>query len=363
MSKIGHVLDYESEIYFRETEQELLSQLFKPLLKYPDSWRSVKVSITGDSSSGKTALIKNFFQRVMNYSENNNLNIKCIQVNCRKYRNIRLIIYQIIRKFTSFQLPLRGFDSFEYMMHLTSKLDENKIKLIIALDDFDYLLTHNFNNAIDILNQLDDTNISVIIACRDFQFRDKLPAELNVGFLFKLKKYNFSELQYILQMKLEERFSENQFSLDVIRFITELIYTNHNSDINFGIDLLQQSLINFDINDDEVSLSNILQSEKNPHKISVQDIVRVYPKFLLQKKLDDVFILNEKFKKRIYEIAKKLKMNNRISLNRNELELSENELAFLLNDGFLYRHSDSTFSFLFATLEDLINALTPGGCD
>lgn len=223
----------------REEEFRALAKQFRYFIHSMES-PSQSIIITGSTGSGKTTLARRFESMINNIKTQ--LEIMVIYVNSRIYRSEYLLINNLVRNLQP-GIPPRGY-SFEELHSLFIQLLENtKTKIILILDEVDYLISRIgkdfLYNLLRINEMTSNSWISFIFIARNSSFIKSLDistqSSLN-AYHIPLSKYSREDILDILKSRAQEAFFEGTVIEDTFELISDIAGTS--GDARYAIELL-----------------------------------------------------------------------------------------------------------------------------
>ncbi|MFA5452099.1 MAG: AAA family ATPase [Candidatus Methanomethylophilaceae archaeon] len=228
----------------REEQMQRLSMLFRPVI---ENGRSETAFLTGSIGTGKTATAKRFCADMMQYGMKNNVPLDFVLINCRQRSTETGVLLQLIRHYDP-GFPDRGFASSEMMRALRGKIDKEKKRLIIVLDEVDVLLKKGSIDLIYQLSRFSEENINVsasvsLILISQEYVLDRLDDASLSTFkrtnAIRFNKYTRDELREIIATRVEEALVTGGMQEDAIDLIADI--SSEYGDARFAIDLLDKS--------------------------------------------------------------------------------------------------------------------------
>lgn len=228
----------------REEQMQRLSMLFRPVI---ENGRSETAFLTGSIGTGKTATAKRFCADMMQYGMKNNVPLDFVLINCRQRSTETGVLLQLIRHYDP-GFPDRGFASSEMMRALRGKIDKEKKRLIIVLDEVDVLLKKGSIDLIYQLSRFSEENINVsasvsLILISQEYVLDRLDDASLSTFkrtnAIRFNKYTRDELREIIATRVAEALVTGGMQEDAIDLIADI--SSEYGDARFAIDLLDKS--------------------------------------------------------------------------------------------------------------------------
>ncbi|MHA1595299.1 MAG: ORC1-type DNA replication protein [Candidatus Baldrarchaeia archaeon] len=230
----------------REQEIRKLISIFRAVLENPMSI-SRKVVITGDIGTGKTAISKFFGEKILEYAKKRGLPLKYIHLNCRKHRSTFVLLNTLIRALSP-KFPERGYSHDELLSILRGILAEKNVHVILTLDEIEYLIQFNRQDAQELIYSLtrlyeEEMNapqrISLILISRSDAFLsafDESVLSTLQPSKIHLEKYTEEQLFDILKDRRDMAFYERVVPDDILQMIAEIAAPR--GDARYAIELL-----------------------------------------------------------------------------------------------------------------------------
>ncbi|MHA1399173.1 MAG: ORC1-type DNA replication protein [Candidatus Heimdallarchaeaceae archaeon] len=223
----------------REEELRILAKYFKNIV-FEHNKDTRRVIITGSTGSGKTTLAKKFGQMLSNIIKSNNFHF--IYLNCRIYKRPYLI-FSILTRQLDKAIPPRGYSFEELQFLLIELLKYYKPKMLIVLDEIDYLVSRAGADILYTLLRIGEmTNsqyLSFIFIAKNTKFLKLLDSSTQSSFQsnhLSLEKYSETDLIDIVRSRAEIAFYEGTVTNDAIRLIADI--ASKLGDARYAIELL-----------------------------------------------------------------------------------------------------------------------------
>lgn len=229
----------------RDRELRLLMEFFSFLLRTPEKMTQ-RVMITGDVGTGKTALSQRFGTNITREANKRGINLRYIHVNCREYRgSLFLILHHVVSIFHP-NFPRRGYSAEELLGILMQILDEQKVHVVLTLDEFESLVEREGSDAVYKLTRLQEIRlnkpqrISLICILRSLKAIEQLDASARSTLqsnIIHLDRYSEQQLMDILNNRVSLAFKPLTVPEDTVSLTAELAFSE-NGNARFGIELL-----------------------------------------------------------------------------------------------------------------------------
>ena len=223
----------------REEELRTLAKYFKTIFE-PQDEPLRKVCISGPTGSGKTTLAKRFGQLLQNIDKQNNFLF--VYINCRIYKSPYLIVSTLARKLNK-AIPPRGYSFEELQSLLIRLLDFYSVKVLLVLDEVDYLISRSGTDFLYTLLRISEMTekqwISYIFVARNLNFIHQLDASTQSSFQsnhMSLDRYSEADLKDIIKSRSELAFYDGTITEDTIELIADI--SSKSGDARYAIELL-----------------------------------------------------------------------------------------------------------------------------
>ncbi|MEE9409765.1 MAG: ORC1-type DNA replication protein [Candidatus Heimdallarchaeota archaeon] len=223
----------------REEELRTLAKYFKTIFEVKDEPLR-KVTIAGPTGSGKTTLGKRFGRLLENIDKQNNFLM--VYINCRIYKSPYLIVSTLARKLNK-AIPPRGYSFEELQSLLIRLLDFYSPKVLLILDEIDYLISRTGTDFLYTLLRISEMTakqwISYIFIARNLNFIHQLDASTQSSFQsnhISLDRYSEMDLRDIIRSRAELAFYDGVITADSIELIADI--ASKSGDARYSIELL-----------------------------------------------------------------------------------------------------------------------------
>ncbi len=223
----------------REEELRTLAKYFETIFEVKDEPLR-KVTIAGPTGSGKTTLGKRFGRLLENIDKQNNFLM--VYINCRIYKSPYLIVSTLARKLNK-AIPPRGYSFEELQSLLIRLLDFYSPKVLLILDEIDYLISRTGTDFLYTLLRISEMTakqwISYIFIARNLNFIHQLDASTQSSFQsnhISLDRYSEMDLRDIIRSRAELAFYDGVITADSIELIADI--ASKSGDARYSIELL-----------------------------------------------------------------------------------------------------------------------------
>ncbi|MHA2054608.1 MAG: Cdc6/Cdc18 family protein, partial [Candidatus Hodarchaeales archaeon] len=234
----------------REEELSNLARYFRPLLNKDKETHGKNIIIYGSVGSGKTAVVKKFGATIEQYSKDKKndsvAKIAFFHLNCRRERSWNILLTSILRQMIS-GFPLRGYSASELLEYLGTVTKERNQKLLLCLDEIDYLLMQSKDKDIlyalirnhETIHRSTRGSISLILITRNPNFQYFLDNALFSSLskrILDFPPYTQSQLLNILKARAKIGLKAHSYSLEILNVIASI--ADKGNDARYAIELL-----------------------------------------------------------------------------------------------------------------------------
>lgn len=223
----------------REEELRSLARIFRHVFEGNNEPMS-KVILSGSTGSGKTTLAKRFGTVLENIGKEKNF--MKIYINCRIYKSPYLIINTIARTIND-AIPSRGYSFEELQSLLIEILDFYQPKILLILDEVDYLISRSGTDILYALLRISEMTtkqfISHIFIAKSLDFLEALDdstlSSFNTNHMV-LDRYSENNLIDILRTRIKLAFYNGIVTNDAVKLIADI--ASKSGDARYAIELL-----------------------------------------------------------------------------------------------------------------------------
>jgi len=297
--------DYIPEkIMFRDKEKEEIANF---ILRTREIKQVLKVS--GNYGTGKSLITKLVISD-LNEHEKLSQDMIGIYINCKKSCTRYKILRDIYRELFNLVFVRQGITEYTMLTRIEKKL-EDYTSCVVVLDDVDKIKERDIDDILYILYEL--PNLSMILISNKAGWEAKLSgatkSRIRKGEHLRFRKYDFYELEKILEYRAKKGLYEGTWNRDLLRYIVD--YIEKEGDARSLIQLLYLSALEaerkrkFGISKEDVDtakvrlereilLDNIKElplskkfilyiiadGEKRGNPVTIDDIVTTYAKLV-----------------------------------------------------------------------------------
>jgi len=268
----------------RDEEIKQLAKILAPALR---TEKPSNVFLYGKTGTGKTVTAQYTTQEITKVSNERNIPIKVVYLNCKlsriadtEYR----VIAQLAREFGK-TIPPTGLPTDEVYKLFFHAIDYKKQLIILILDEIDQLIKkvgdEIIYNLTRINTNLKNSQLSIIGISNDLVFTDHLDPRVKSSLSEEeivFPPYNAIQLQDILRRRAEYAFKSNIIQQGVIEKCAAYAAREH-GDARRALELLRVAGEVAERNgDSHVRIDHIDEAEEKIERDRVVDIVKTQPK-------------------------------------------------------------------------------------
>ena len=307
---------FPETISHRDKQIKEIAAIFAPTLK---SEKPSNIFLYGKTGTGKTISIKYVSSQLKRMAEKRGTPVKIIYVNCKlkkvadtEYR----LMAQLSREFGK-EIPVTGLPTDEIYNIFFKSLDENKMILVLVLDEIDELVKKTGDrllyNLTRINSELKKSQLSLVGISNNLTFSDSLDPRVKSSLSEEeviFPPYNALQLQDILHERAKKAFKKNSISQGVISKCAAYAARDH-GDARRALDLLRVAGEVAERNNiSKVEIDHIDEAERRIERDRMIEIAATQPK-QFQATLYAIIEVTKERKKlifagEVYEYYKKL---------------------------------------------------------
>lgn len=221
----------------RERERKKLEEFFSDFF---EGRVGPRVLLVGSVGVGKTSLSQSFGR------DAEKRGVPCVYVNCRITRSPFLILVEAVRKFYP-SFPSRGFSAEEALGTLVEHLGKHGRRLLLILDELDYLVESEGPDFLYLLTRYPEKNpearrIGLLATCKGESFLNRLDAATRGTFfhnLIELSRYSADQLFDILVYRAGEAIAPGKVERETLRLIADM--ASGTGDARFALEILYRA--------------------------------------------------------------------------------------------------------------------------
>ncbi len=303
-------------ISHRDSEINQVANILAPTLKLE---KPSNLFLYGKTGTGKTLIMKNVANTLLEASKKRNIPLKIIYLNCKlkkiadtEYR----LIAQLIREL-GHDIAATGLPTDEVYKSFFNIIDKEKQLILIVLDEIDQLVKKTGDeilyNLVRINEDLKNSQVTIAGISNDLTFIDNIDPRVRSSLSEEeliFAPYNALQLQEILKQRSKEAFKEGSLEDGVIEKCSAYAAREH-GDARRALELLRVAgEIAERSNLKKVTINQIDEAEEKIEKDRIIDTIKHQPK-QSQATLYSIISLYSKRKESIYtgdiyEIYKKI---------------------------------------------------------
>lgn len=212
----------------REKQLRQLAEIFKPLILSPGNV-FIRSMIIGGVGVGKSVTAKVFGKEIKQIASEKGMDLRYVHVNCHRDRTLYEVVSEIVRQIGA-PIPIRGLSAREMMLALLNYLEKHNVYVIVTLDEFNYFVSTEGNDAVYFLVRIYDEysdakkRINYIFVSRDtsaLEVLDPTTESYLLRHVIRFEPYTSDELFDILSYRCELAFYEGTVDDNVLRYIAD----------------------------------------------------------------------------------------------------------------------------------------------
>jgi cell division control protein 6 len=215
-----------SKLPRREHQLRQLAEIFRPLILSPGNV-FIRAMLVGGVGVGKTATAKVFGKDIKQIATERGIDLRYVHINCHRDRTLYEVVSEIVRQIGA-PIPIRGLSAREMLLALLNYLEKHNIFVIASLDEFNYFVATEGNDAVYFLIRVYDEysdakkRISYIFISRNTSALDMLDPTTESYILrhtIHFDPYTSDELFDILRYRRDLAFYEGTVDDDILKYI------------------------------------------------------------------------------------------------------------------------------------------------
>jgi cell division control protein 6 len=230
---------------YRDNELKILNQRFLPMLD--DSSISPVAILVGPVGSGKTMITKKVTKFIIERAPLYGTPAKAAYVNCRIDNSPSSVLNRVTDQL-SLPFPRRGYEPQETLSFIRQRLLEERMKLLLILDEVNSLVMQGDGDLIYRLVRIGEawgsSPISVLLVSKDPSFLWWLDESVRSSLqktMVRLSQYSKDQLYDIVISRAEEALGDNVLDEEAARLIAG--FAGEFGDARYAMELLYGSCL------------------------------------------------------------------------------------------------------------------------
>ncbi len=231
-------------ISHRDTQIHQIAQILAPILKLD---KPSNLFMYGATGTGKTVTIKHVSKNLLSIANEKKIPLRACYVNC-KLKKITDTEYRLIAHLArelGKEIPATGLPTDEVYKIFFAALEQNKISLLLILDEIDWLIKRAGDDVLYNLTrinaELEQSQITLVGISNDLVFTDNLDPRVKSSLSEEeilFPPYNALQIQDILRQRAKEAFKSDKLADGVIEKCAAFAARDH-GDARRALELLR----------------------------------------------------------------------------------------------------------------------------